>query len=63
MTDPILLFMAILIAVAVAINKGAAGMLRLAQDKEWTGWKQSEFAWKLVLSLAVIPVITLVWAI
>lgn len=63
MSDPILLFMAILIGVAIAINKGASGMLKLAQDKEWTGWKQSEFAWKLVLSLVVIPIITLMWTI
>lgn len=63
MTDPIVLFLLILIGVAIAINKGASGMLKLAQDREWTGWKQSEFAWKLVLSLVVIPIITLMWAI
>ena len=63
MTDPIVLFLLILIGVAIAINKGASGMLKLAQDREWAGWKQSEFAWKLVLSLVVIPIITLMWAI
>lgn len=63
MSDPIFLFMAILITVAIAINKGGSGMLKLAQAKEWTGWIQSEFAWKLVLSLLVIPTITLLWTI
>lgn len=63
MAEPIFLFMAILIGVAITINKGASGMVKLAQEKEWTGWKQSEFAWKLALSLIVIPVITLMWSI
>lgn len=61
MNDPIVLFLALLIALAVLINKGASGMVKLAQQKQWSGWRQSEFAWKLVLSLVVIPVITLVW--
>ena len=61
MNDPIVLFLALLIALAVLINKGASGMVKLAQQKQRSGWKQSEFAWKLVLSLVVIPVITLVW--
>ena len=60
-TDPVLIFMAILIVLALAINKGAAGMVTVAQQKNWTGWKQSEFAWKLVISLFVVPLITLLW--
>jgi hypothetical protein len=61
MADPIVIFMAILIVLAVAINKGASGMVAVAQQKNWTGWKQSEFAWKLVISLLVVPLITLLW--
>ncbi len=63
MNDPILMFMVLLIVLAVLINKGAAGMVKVAQEKQWSGWKQSEFAWKLVISLCVIPSITLLWAI
>lgn len=63
MNDPILFFMTILIVLAFAVNKGASGMLKLAQEKGWSGWKQSEFAWKLVISLVVIPLITIIWSI
>jgi len=62
MNDPVILFMALLIGLAIAINKGAAGMVKVAQEKQWIGWKQSEFAWKLVLSLFVVPTITLLWS-
>lgn len=61
MQDPIFNFLLILIIVTILINQGAKGMVRLAKNKSWSGWKMSEFAWKLVFSLFVIPVIVLAW--
>lgn len=62
MNDPVLMFLAILIMLTLAINRGAKGMVKVAVQKNWGGWKQSEFAWKMLISLIVIPLITLLWA-
>jgi hypothetical protein len=57
MNDPIVIFFVILIMLTIAVNYSAREMVKVAIAKGWNERLTSEFTWKLLLTLILLPLL------